>query len=102
MHCQSISIGWQSSMNLSPPGFQFLPINYQALFLSQTNIKSFISCAQTCHSNSNCRIFDFDDQSLLCRLFEGNIITMGSIVASSSAQSRVGSKIYYAEQFNNL
>ncbi|CAF0747868.1 unnamed protein product [Adineta steineri] len=102
MHGQSSSLGWQSSINLSPLGFQFLPINYQALFLSQINTESFISCAQACHSNSNCRIFDFDDQSLLCRLFEGNIITMGSLVASSSAQSRVGSKIYYAEQFNNL
>ncbi|CAF3771697.1 unnamed protein product [Adineta steineri] len=102
MHCQSSSLGWQSSMNLSPPGFQFLPINYQALFLSQINTMSFISCAQACHSNGNCRIFDYDAQSLLCRLFEGNIITMGSIVASSSTQSRVGSKIYYAEQFINL
>ncbi|CAF1228183.1 unnamed protein product [Adineta steineri] len=102
MHCQSISLDWQSSMNLSTVGFQFLPINYQALFLSQINTKSLFFCAQACHSNGNCRIFDYDDQSLLCRLFEGNIITMGSIVASSSAQSRVGSKKYYTEQFINL
>ncbi|CAF4332813.1 unnamed protein product, partial [Adineta steineri] len=83
-------------MNLSSPSFQFSPINYQALFLSQINTKSLFSCAQTCHSNGNCRIFDFNDQSLLCRLFQGNIITMGSIVPSSSPQSRVGSKKYNA------
>ncbi|CAF3674483.1 unnamed protein product, partial [Adineta steineri] len=65
------------------------------------NTKSLFSCAQTCHSNGNCRIFDFDDQSLLCRLFQGNIITMGSIVPSSSSQSRVGSRKYNAEQFIN-
>ncbi|CAF1075662.1 unnamed protein product [Adineta steineri] len=101
MHGQSIPLDWQSSMNISSPGFQFSPVNYQALFLSQINTKSFFSCAQTCHSNGNCRIFDFNDQSLLCRLFQGNIITMGSIVASSSPQSRVGSKKYNAEQFLN-
>ncbi|CAF4061871.1 unnamed protein product [Adineta steineri] len=101
MHGQSIPIDWQSSMNLSSPGFQFSSVNYQALFLSQINTKSLFSCAQTCHSNGNCRIFDFNDQSLQCRLFQGNIITMGSLVASSSPQSRVGSKKYNAEQFLN-
>ncbi|CAF3985976.1 unnamed protein product [Adineta steineri] len=101
MYGQSIPLDWQSSMNLSSPGFQFSPVNYQALFLSQINTKSLFSCAQTCHSNGNCRIFDFDDQSLLCRLFQGNIITMGSIVPSSSSQSRVGSRKYNAEQFIN-
>ncbi|CAF1221759.1 unnamed protein product [Adineta steineri] len=101
MHGQSIPLDWQSSMNLSSPGFQFSPINYQALFLSQINTKSLFSCAQTCHSNGNCRIFDFNDQSLLCRLFQGNIITMGSIVPSSSPQSRVGSRKYNVEQFLN-
>ena len=88
---QSVPIGWRSLTNLSSNGFQFSPVNQQALLLSNTTANSLFSCARLCHSTIQCRIFDFDGQSSRCRLFEGNIATMGSIVVSSSSQSRVGS-----------
>ncbi|CAF1200711.1 unnamed protein product [Rotaria sordida] len=99
---QSISSDWQSSANLSSKGFEFSPIDEQALLLFDIIAKSLISCVKICHSTVPCYIFDFDDQSHRCRIFEGNITTMGSIVASSSSQSRVGSIKLYPEQFTNL
>ncbi|UJR29493.1 hypothetical protein I4U23_010705 [Adineta vaga] len=98
---ESIPFDWQSSTNLSSIGFEFLPINHQALILVELNTTSLISCVRICHSISRCRIFDFDNESKRCRLFEGNIITMGSIIASSSLQSRVGSIKLRYEQFIN-
>jgi hypothetical protein len=67
--------------------------------LADTTAESVSSCAQLCHSTAPCRIFDLDDQSHRCRIFEGNIATMGSIVASSSSQSYVGSIQLNADQF---
>lgn len=87
---KSSLIDWQSSTNLSNIGFRFVPVNYQALILTESTSKSLFTCAQTCHSTSRCRIFDYDDQSQWCRLFEGDIATMGSICNSSSSQMRVG------------
>jgi len=96
---QSIPVGWQSSTNLSSIGFEFSPVNIQALLLSITTVNSLFACTQLCHSTACCRIFDFDGQSKRCRIFEGNITTMGSIVASSSSQSRVGSIQIHPNQF---
>jgi hypothetical protein len=98
---QSISIGWQSLTNLSSNGFQFAPVDQQALLLSITTTNSILSCTRLCHSTIQCRIFDFDSQSSRCRLFEGNMTTMGSIVVSSSSQSRVGSINLLPAQFVN-
>jgi hypothetical protein len=98
---QSIPIDWQSSTNLSSSGFEFSPIQQQTLFLFEITIHSIISCAATCDSNAQCRIFDYDGQSHRCRIFQGDIATMGSIIASSSSQSRVGSIKFGPEQFVN-
>jgi len=98
---ESIPVGWQSSTNLSSNGLEFSPVDQQALLLSINTANSIFSCTRLCHSNGRCRIFDFDGQSYRCRLFEGNITTMGSIVASSSSQSRVGSIQIRPDQFTN-
>ncbi len=42
-----------------------------------------------CNENIQCRTFDYDTQSCVCRLFEGAIQT-GQIVASGSLMSSVG------------
>lgn len=98
---ESIPVEWQSSTNLSSSGFQFSSVDEQALLLSINTANSMFSCTRLCHSNGRCRIFDYDGQSHSCRLFEGNITTMGSIVASSSSQSRVGSIKLHPDQFVN-
>ncbi|CAF1101145.1 unnamed protein product [Rotaria sordida] len=96
---QGISIGWESSANLSSKGFEFSSIDDETLLLLETTAKSLISCFKICHSSTYCYIFDFDDQSHRCRIFEGNITNMGSIIASSSSESRVGSIKLFPEQF---
>jgi hypothetical protein len=98
---QNIPISWQSSTDLSSNGFEFSPVNQQALLLSITTANSIFSCTRLCHSTIQCRIFDFDSQSSRCRLFEGNLTTMGSIIVSSSSQSRVGSIKILPAQFVN-
>jgi hypothetical protein len=98
---QSIPVSWESSTNLSSSGFQFSPVDEQALLLFGITTNSLISCTRMCHSTGCCRIFDYDGQSDWCRLFEGDIVTMGSIIASSSSQSRVGSIKFNPVQFVN-
>ncbi|UJR34289.1 hypothetical protein I4U23_021693 [Adineta vaga] len=98
---KSISFDWQSSTNLSDIGYQFSPVNYQALVLIELTSKSLFSCTRTCHSTSRCRIFDYDGQAQYCRLFEGDIATMGSFINSASPQSRVGSLKIHQQQFIN-
>jgi hypothetical protein len=98
---QSIPIDWQSSANISSSGFQFSPVNEQALLMFEVTVNSLISCFATCFSSAPCCIFDFDGQSHRCRIFQGNITTMGSIVASSSSQSRVGTIELGSQQFVN-
>ena len=87
---ESIPQGWQSSMNLSSPGFLFSPVDPFALSLVNLTRRSLMACAQSCHSNGQCRIFDYDPPSADCRLFQGDLLTMDSLVPSSSS-SRVGS-----------
>nr|ACD54714.1 NHL repeat containing hypothetical protein RRC374-like protein [Adineta vaga] len=90
LELQSISIGWQSTIILSNNGLEFVPIDEEALLLFKINTSSIQSCTKICHSTVHCRIFDYDDQTDRCRIFEGDIITMGSIVISSFSHSYVG------------
>jgi hypothetical protein len=96
---QSSSIGWQSFMSLSSLGMKFSPLDEQAMLLFEINSNSIEACSETCHSNLYCRIFDFDGQSNLCRLFEGDVDTMGSIIPSPSSRSIVGSIQLIPAQF---
>jgi hypothetical protein len=98
---QSIPLDWQSTANISSAGLEFSPINEAAQLLFEVTSKSIISCAQTCQSTAYCRIFDYDNQSHRCRIFQGNIATMGSLITSTSPQSRVGSIKLNPQQFVN-
>ncbi|UJR20079.1 hypothetical protein I4U23_023211 [Adineta vaga] len=93
---------WQSKTKISDAGFKFSPIDEQSLFLFQYTASSLITCTTICHSTTRCRIFDYDDQTHQCRLFEGDLTTMGSIIVSSSSQSRVGSIQMSGQQFLNV
>ncbi|CAF1303098.1 unnamed protein product [Adineta ricciae] len=71
-------------------GTQYSPVNPAAQLLSTTTRNSLKLCAVACNQNRLCRIFDYDVSALdQCRLFEGDIDTVGSIIAVPS-QSRVG------------
>jgi hypothetical protein len=96
---QSSSIGWQSFLDMSSLGMEFSPNDEPALLLSDNMIDSIGDCSKTCHTNSFCRIFEFDGQTNRCRLFEGDAGTMGSIISSSSPLSIVGLIQLFPEQF---
>jgi hypothetical protein len=101
IEAQSSSIGWQSFLSLSGLGMKFSPNDEQALLLSDNEIDSIETCSLTCHANDFCRIFDFDGQTNHCRLFEGDPTIMGSIIASSSSLSIVGSIQLTSDQFSS-
>ncbi|CAF1256930.1 unnamed protein product [Adineta ricciae] len=81
---------WQSQTNVSEVGLEYSALDNQTL-LFQYSAKSLILCTAQCFATASCRIFDFNAQTRRCRLFEGDLSTSGSIIASTSMQSRVGS-----------
>lgn len=94
----SISNDWKSLTSLSSMGFEYSPINNQDLLLT-ISVKSTISCTQQCHSTMECRIFDYNIESARCRLFQGDLQTSGSMIASNN--SRVGTKVISSDQYIN-
>lgn len=81
----------KSRIVYSSTGTQFSPSNLVAQLLSTPTTASLRLCATACNANVLCRVFDFDvTQPQQCRLFEGDPVTMGTIVSSASLSSRVG------------
>jgi hypothetical protein len=81
----------QSYFVLSDIGLEFSPFDQQALLLLESYSNSISICTQTCFMISGCRTFNFDIQTKLCRLYEGDIDTTGLVMASLSPQSICGS-----------
>ncbi|CAF0901428.1 unnamed protein product [Adineta steineri] len=98
---EDISSGWQSFIHFSSSGFEFSPIDMEALFLQQTTADSLEICSQMCHTTVLCRTFDFDIVSHRCRIFQGDLDTTGSIISSSLSQSVVGSIELDSTQFDS-
>ncbi|CAF1529289.1 unnamed protein product [Adineta ricciae] len=70
---------------------KYIPVNFSAQILSITLTSTSKLCALACNQNIMCSIFDYEVfMSNECRLFEGDIDTVGSIDVSSSPQSIVG------------
>ena len=92
---------YQSLTKLADVGLEFSPVDFEGIFLLETTTQSWTSCVELCHWTVECRIFDYNDQLARCRLFEGNLATMGFIVSSSSASSRLGSIQLRPEDFKN-
>ncbi|CAF0982241.1 unnamed protein product [Adineta steineri] len=88
-----------ATFNLSDWGNQFQPANLVEL-LSTINVRSLIRCAAACDLNIQCRTFDYDSLSNVCRLFEGAINT-GYIVPSNSS-SRVGALQLVSNDFTSF
>ena len=91
--CQSRaqSVGWQSFVHMAGSGLEFSPVDMQALLVAETMASSLRACTQACHMEVRCRTFDYDAQSLRCRLFEGDAAATGKLIASNSSSSTVGS-----------
>ncbi|UJR08959.1 hypothetical protein I4U23_013211 [Adineta vaga] len=77
-------------MNLSASGKKFFSENEQVLLVSNISTNSSIECLQACHANVYCRVFDYDGETNQCRLFEGDVNSMGIIDVPSSLLSIVG------------
>ena len=84
-------IRFKSRIIYSGQGNQFSPSNMVGQLLSTSMTTSLRMCAIACNANVLCRVFDFGvGLSQQCRLFEGDPMTMGSIISSSSPDSTVG------------
>jgi len=82
---------YQSLIVASNQGNQYSPIAASAQFISSSIVNSFKLCAISCNQNTLCRVFDFGGiVSQQCRLFEGDINTLGSIIPSPMLDSMVG------------
>jgi hypothetical protein len=87
---QSQSI-YESLTAMSSQGIQYSPLDASAQFISSTMVHSLKRCAMACNLNTLCRIFDFG--AIIpqqCRLFEGDIGTLGTIIPSPLSNSKVG------------
>jgi hypothetical protein len=82
---------YQSLTVISSQGNQFLPVVASAQLISSSFVNSWNLCATTCNTNTFCRIFDYGAiQQNQCRLFEGDVNTLGTIIPSSMPNSIVG------------
>ncbi|UJR08241.1 hypothetical protein I4U23_012514 [Adineta vaga] len=61
-------------------GTQFMPINMDALHLGNISVQTKMKCAIQCHSNHQCRTFNFDTSTQICQLFQGDKFATGTIV----------------------
>lgn len=102
IHClSSFNDVRQSQVQLSNIGLEFIPIDQQAVLLSDVNVSTRISCAQMCHFQTLCRTFNYDIQLKRCRLYESEIDGSGSILSTVSSQSQVGSIVMAEGDFSS-
>ena len=88
---QQQSQSFESSIKLTVLGTRFQPRNPIELLATLSNVRSILPCAMRCNQNRQCRTFDYDSSSLVCRLFEGDISTGTVLNNSIPASSRIGS-----------
>ena len=87
----SIEFIFQSRMVLSESGKAYSPINTQGQLIYIRRTSTLTRCAMSCNRDARCRVFDYQALALEeCRLFEGDTVTMGTLVPSPSPKSLVG------------
>ena len=84
----------QSSIYLTAFGTTFEPRNQVELLRTLSNVQSLIRCSMKCNQDRQCRTFDYDQSSQICRLFEGEFSTGTVITNVSLSSSRVGAIRY--------
>jgi hypothetical protein len=81
---------YQSLILTSNQGLQYSPSDLATQLISSSFVSSFGACSVACNNNPMCCILDYS--AILagqCRLFEGDVGVMGSLISSSSSDSRV-------------
>ena len=82
---------FESSIELTAFGTAFQPRDVTELLETYSNIQRLVQCAVRCNQNRQCRTFDYDVSSLVCRLFEGDISTGTVLNISVPSPSRIAS-----------
>jgi hypothetical protein len=95
----TIATIYQSKIILSTAGTEFQP-KMNAQELSNIATVTVGQCSSWCNQLAACRTFDYDSVSRRCRLFEGDTMT-GSVVASTSAASVVGTVLISASLYTD-
>ena len=85
---------FESSIQLTAFGTAFQPRNPIELLGTLSNVRSLLQCAMQCNQNRQCRTFDYDGSSLVCRQFEGELSTGTVLNNSTLLSSRIGSIVY--------
>jgi hypothetical protein len=91
---QQQNIFFESSINLIPFGTRFQLKNSIELLGTFSSIRSLLRCTMMCNQNRQCRTFDYDQSSLICRIFEGELSTGTILTNVTSLTSRIGAIIY--------
>lgn len=91
---QQRNLCFESSIRLTPIGSKFQPKDSIELLGTLSNTPSIMQCAINCNQNRQCRTFDYDQSSLICRLFEGEFSTGSTLSDSISLRSTIGAIIY--------
>jgi hypothetical protein len=85
---------FESSIRLTAFGTAFQPRNPIEVLGIFSNVPSLLQCAIQCNQNRQCRTFDYDQSSLVCRQFEGEFLTGTVLNNSTLLSSRIGSILY--------
>jgi hypothetical protein len=80
----------QSYVHISQSGTEFIPLDGSVRPLDTLIVLTYQACFYACHQTDLCRVFDYDALLHRCRLFEGDLITTGSIGLSNSPTSSAG------------
>ncbi len=91
---QQQNFAFESYIQLTSFGTKFQPRNSIELLGTYSNIQSSLQCSMMCNQNRQCRTFDYDQSSLICRLFEGELSTGTILYNTTSLTSRIGAIIY--------
>ena len=93
------SLLFASFMRFTGFGTMFQPRHPIEWLLTIPNVPAVLRCAKECNQIRLCRTFDYDRQSCVCRLFEGEFSTGTSLMNGTSVSSRIGYIDYTANLF---
>ncbi|CAF1077798.1 unnamed protein product [Adineta steineri] len=85
---------FQSSIHLTQFGTTFQPPDPIELLNIFSSVSSLLRCSMLCNQNRQCRTFDYDLSSLVCRLFGSEYSTGTILTNASSLTSRIGAILY--------
>jgi hypothetical protein len=89
--CELIECQSQSLVRLSKTGYQFLPVEPSAQLISTSSFVSMQECFHACYESNLCHVYDYNAIVFQqCRLFEGDVDTLGIIIPSTMVEAIVG------------